>query len=77
MSGKSVYDFTKDVTWENDQQIYVIHNVPVKVYGAYGTNIIDFTFDSETVMKLFTLKDLMESKEIPSEIDFSKADDIK
>lgn len=60
----------KDVTWEIDQQLYVIHNVPV---NAYKGDVNDRTYSSETALKLLLLKDLMESAEIPSEIDYSKA----
>ncbi|MFJ7368286.1 hypothetical protein ACIQVU_02380 [Lysinibacillus sp. NPDC098008] len=64
----------KDVTWEIDQQLYVIHNVPVNVYEG---DVNDRTYSSETTLKLLLLKDLMESAEIPSEIDYSKADALK
>lgn len=63
----------KDVTWEIDQQVYVIHNVPVNVYEGDSTNR---AYDSKATLKLLLLKDLMESNEIPSEIDFSKAKDL-
>lgn len=67
-------DQLKDVSWEIDQKRYVIHNVPFKVYEDYTSERI---YGSDVTMKLLLLKDLMESDEIPSEIDFIRAMDIQ
>ncbi|WP_270584738.1 hypothetical protein [Bacillus smithii] len=60
----------KDISWETDQKHYVIRNVPFKVYKGYSADVV---YSSDITLKLLTLKDLMESGEIPSDIDFRKA----
>lgn len=60
----------KDISWEMDQKHYVIRNVPFKVYKEYSDDVV---YSSDITLKLLTLKDLMESGEIPSDIDFRKA----
>jgi hypothetical protein len=60
----------KDVSWEIDQKHYVIRNVPFKVYEEYSDEEV---YNSDVTLKLLILKDLMESDEIPSDIDFRKA----
>lgn len=59
----------KDISWEIDQKSYVIHNVPFKIYDEYTSERV---YSSEVTVKLLLLKDLMESNEIPSELDFQR-----
>jgi hypothetical protein len=64
-------ELVKDVSWETDQKRYVIRNVPFKLYSN------DVVYSSDITLKLLKLKDLMESGEIPSDIDFRKALEIQ
>lgn len=64
----------KDISWESAQIRYIIHNVPFHIYEAYSNEQV---YRSDVTAKLLLLKDLMESNEIPSEIDFKQAMDIK
>jgi len=60
----------KNISWELNQKKYTIHNVPFHVYKKYSSEEV---YDSEVTIKLFLLKDLMEAREIPQEVDFQES----
>ncbi|GAA0592109.1 hypothetical protein GCM10009001_05350 [Virgibacillus siamensis] len=62
----------REIVWNDVDTKYTIHNVPSIFFDKD-----DYYYTSEVSTKLMVLKELMEEKNIPNEIDFNDISDIK
>ncbi|WP_088356762.1 hypothetical protein [Bacillus cereus] len=66
-------DTRKDLSWTNGDYEYVIRNIPM-IPSVEDPD--ECYYDAQVSLKLMILKKGMESKEIPSELDYRDFEDI-